>query len=202
MKYEETCECGVVLEVTSDDPMMFARVKGRWKLDHEDHSLGRLRVKRKKLVGEIDELNQLADDLKVKMEEIRKQIDLKSPIVTPASQFDSVVKHLYDLSPTDVPFLSNKQAAETGMISKKSALEKNFGDWKEENFPAGTHEDQVMAAWHQVIKDKITRGDEHGEQGKQVQGKGDEGTTTPKRTFAKSWTQRNRLGRRGGQRQG
>ena len=195
MKYAETCECGVVLEVTSDDPMMFARVKGRWKLDHEGHSLNRLRSKRKKLVGEINQLNQLVDDLKLKAEDVQKQIDLGTPITPPASTHD-YTQQLYDLSPGDVPFLklkSDQQAAEMKKISDKSALERNFGDsvvGQVGVFPDGSDVsastdpaydiDKVMAAWHLAIKDKLPEETKNSEQGKQVQGEGDEGAATPK----------------------
>jgi len=204
VKYAETCECGVVLKVTSDDPMMFARVKGRWKLDHEDHSLDRLRSKRKKVVVEIDLLNQLITELTLKAEDAEKRLALITPITPPASMH-AYSQNLYDMSPSDTPFLkisADQQAAAMGVISEQSALERNFGDWEEKGFPPGDQSDAVMAAWHEAIKAKITRGDENSEQGKQIQGEGDEGAATPKGNATSRWPLNYRLGRRRNQRQG
>ncbi len=217
MKYEEECDCGAVMKVKSDDPMVFARVKGRWKLDHDGHTQHRLHVKRKRLIKELDNLVSLVAELRAKAEEVGdwiKERETTGPIVKPDPKISPDVHgpkggwakagrlpepfpgfnvdfagDLFKLSPTDTPLL--------GVIGEaKSALERNYAT----TFPV---DDAVEAARlmsvARVVEAKTFFGG-FNEQGKPIQGQGDDGATPPKETPASRRVRRDRMGRRGGQR--
>ncbi len=193
MRYKETCACGAVMKVMSDDPMMFARAKGRWKLDHGDHSLQQLVTQRKRLIRELDQLTELVTDLQKKTE---KQA-LELPIVAPAKKWRT-----YEIPPGVTP------ATNLPTSLSHSALEQNYpvtypaDDTVKAIFMANQAANeaavQAMAA-ARVLEAKLFFGG-FNEQGKQVQGEGDQGTTPPKRNVAGGWARRFGVGRGGGQR--
>ncbi len=121
MRYTETCDCGAEMTVTSDDPMVFARVKGRWKLDHGDHSLQQLATQRKRLIRELDQLTELVTDLQKKADEQA----LELPIVAPAKKTtDSTGMRIFEIPPGGTPMRQDPSQIST---YKQSSLAENFG---------------------------------------------------------------------------
>ncbi len=223
MKYEEECDCGAVMKVRSDDPMVFARVKGRWKLDHEDHSQRKLRVQRKKLVKELDNLVSLVAELRAKAEEVGewiKERETTRPIVRPDPKVGGpgpagwgtggwaeagrlpaaqVGNNPLDYA-ADLFKLAPNDAPLLNAIAdntNQSALERNYSVIPVDD----TVEQRIFREYQtaMLLKAKLFFGG-FNEQGEPVQGEGDQGATPPKGITASRWSHGFRMGRRGGQR--